>query len=110
MNVDFMGWNLTDVAPEGHPNEGLTILQRMEKYGIDPELGALSYNSLLNTERKEAVAAGIAPDVPITAEAQAIALTYPGVQAFLQRQQMSRILLFGGIGAAVLWMLSRKRR
>ena len=110
MNVDFMGWNLTDVAPEGHPNEGLTVLQRMEKYGIDPELGALAYNSMMNKERQEAVAAGIAPDVPITEEAKAIALTYPGVQAFLQRQQMGRILLFGGLGVAVLWMVSRRRR
>ena len=33
MNVETMGWELTDVAPAGHMNAGLSIQQRMEKYG-----------------------------------------------------------------------------
>lgn len=108
MNVDYMGYSLTDVAPEGHPNAGLTIAQRMEKYGLDPEDNT-SYNRLMSIERAEAVKAGIAPASPITAEAAAAAQLLPSVQDYLAKKRTTTILLVGG-AALVLYLATRKRK
>jgi hypothetical protein len=109
MNVDYMGYSLTDIAPEGHPNAGLTIAQRMEKYGLDPEDGT-SYNRLMRIERDEAVAAGIAPATPITTAAlRSAALWSPEAAADLAARNYRTIALVGG-GLVVLYLLSRKRR
>lgn len=106
MNTETMGWTLQDVAPAGHINEGLTIAQRMDKYGIDPA-ARTAYNSLLSKERAEAVSKGLAPDVPITPEAAAVFATE--IEAH-KRAQMNRWLMLGGAGLVVFWLMTRRGR
>ena len=105
MNMVQMG---EDVAPEGHINEGLTLAERYAKYGIDPtEISAR--NQLLSAERKEAQAAGLAPDVPITERAAAWMAPDISAQKAAQRQRWmiaGAVVLVGGF---LLYNASKKR-
>lgn len=105
MNTETLGWTLQDVAPAGHINEGLTVLQRMEKYGVD-STSRTAYNSLLSKERADALAQGLAPEIPITSEAARVFATQITAQENAQR---NRWLLLGGAGILVFWLMTRKR-
>ena len=106
MNVETMGWALTDVAPAGHINAGLTVAQRMEKYGVDPTK-ITAYNSLLSKERAEALAAGLAPEIPITPEAAAVFAV--NIEAHKRAQQICWAM-YAAAGVGVLWLMTRGKR
>jgi hypothetical protein len=106
MNVETMGWAMTDVAPAGHINAGLTVAQRMEKYAVDPTK-ATAYNSLLSKEHAEARAAGLAPDIPITPEAAALFTINIEAQ---KRAQQIRWAMYAAAGVGVLWIMTRGKR